>query len=402
MESRKRIIGTSAVFGLIAALLLAGLLSLAAAPQAHAEGADAAAWEKANANSTNIKPGKTYSRSFSKDPIYIFKFTSGGGKYKIKVKGYQFLSVETGKGKNSTHQWFDCSEKGKYTFDLGKIKKGTKVTLQFTKVYKNKSDKFSFKVVGKTSKKSTKKKRIYALVYGGAWGGTPSSTTNTDIMKRAFTNLKVPGYKVAKVKKVNKGSFSRKQFDKAVKNTFKKATKNDLCLVYLNTHSEESYGVYISSGKGKGGYYKYKDLLGALGKYAKGKIILMTEVCFSGGIENAWENCKAQKRIAVLTATCSEKEAHQHTPADGDALTTWLTEVNRGAFTSALSRGLGDVPNIEKVKKNRLAADADGNKTVTLQELYDFIYNDTIVIQTGQQPQLYGSDKMKKLKLYKK
>ena len=405
MESRKRMISTSAVFGLFTALLLAGLLSLAAAPQAHADGADADEWAKANANSTTIKPGKAYNRNCSKNLIHIFKFTSGGGKYKLKVsdkggkKGDLFLSVVKGKLKSTNVMWLD-PEKGQNTFDLGKIKKGTKVTIQFTNNRKSKYDKFSFELVGKKPP-AKKQKYIYALVYGGAKGKDPSSTTNTRVIEKVFKKLKVPGYKVKKVNKVNKGSFSKEQFNAAVKSAFAKATKDDLCLVYLNTHSSKGKGIYISGGKSKGKHYKYKSLLDTLGKYTKGKIIFMPEVCYSGGFADAASGCNAKKRIAVLTATCSAAEAHQY-QSSYDPITDWLTDCNRGAFTSALSRGLGGKPIIESGKANRLAADKNGDKRVTIKELYSFINSDSIVKDTNQQPQFYAPKSMKSLVLYKK
>ena len=131
------------------------------------------------------------------------------------------------------------------------------------------------------------------------------------------------------------------------------------------------------------------------------KILFMPEVCYSGGFADAASGCKAKKRIAVLTATCSAAEAHQYQSSD-DPITDWLTDCNRGAFTSALSRGLGGKPIIESGKANRLAADKNGDKRVTIKELYSFINSDSVVKETNQQPQFYAPKSMKSLVLYKK
>lgn len=155
MESKTSVSRRPIVLGIILALLLSGFLALATAPDAYA---DSDAWANYTAKKTSITVGKNYSRDCSKYLIHQFKFTSKGGTYILKVndkigkKGYLDICVWLGKKLSAKTKFVigyaECI-KGSNTFNLGKIKKGAIVNIQFTNGHKSKSDKFSFKVVRK-------------------------------------------------------------------------------------------------------------------------------------------------------------------------------------------------------------------------------------------------------------
>ena len=282
--------------------------------------------------------------------------------------------------------------KGGYNYSYG----GSKLTIKKSgNSFLGSSKKTKAKTKGSnTGKKQTNKGKIYVLVYGGE---KPNSDKNVHTVSRALKQLKVPGYTLSKenIVIINKKDFKKKDFDTAVKTTFKTAGKNDLCFVYLNTHSKvneykdkktnKTTRITIpglKTGEGENDYYSWKQVLTYMGDNIKGKIIFMTEVCNSGKFITAVEKTKVKDRIVILTA------AHPKSPAKELPLPI----IGGGYYTNALSAGL----------KKGLAADNNKDGKVTIFELWNYIKNNRDIKDSGQSPWYYCPKSMKSFVIYKK
>lgn len=319
--------------------------------------------------------------------------------------------------------WTGKAQKPKATVKVGKktLKKGTDYTVSYSN---NKNvGKATVKVTGKGSYtgsikahfKVKAKGKVYALTFGAAKGQSPSSDKNVDCMNIVFRNLKIPGYSLSasNVKVRNYNGFNVSQFQSAVSESFKNATSKDLCFIYLNTHGKEirydqwyrdwesgetkqliKY-VGVSTGETAQDYYSWLEMLDYISSKAKGKIIFLPEVCYSGNFVNAAKDCKARNRITVLSAASTDSGSNNQ----------WFFGT-LGRYTNALSRALGvdytksvslDFKNSIISSKSRLVPDGkkygNGDGKVTLREIANYVMGDPSVVKTGQLPMFYSSNK---------
>ena len=356
---------------------------------------------------------KTSSKKVTKDTVFksnknITVYAQWIKTYKVKYKlngGKGSIKNQTKKkGKNLKLSSKKPTRTG-YTFKGWSTKKDGDVKYNAGATYKADS---SVTLYAKWKKKP--KREIYVLIYGAAKGETPSSTNNVNMMYRALKQLKVPGYTINEknVIKVNKKRFKKAEFLDAIDSAFKKAAKNDLCFVYLNTHSKgvndtkqkirdyytgelkdkiKYYG--LATGEKKSNYYSWEKVLSDMGKRIKGKIIFMPEVCNSGKFIKYVSKTDIEDRITILAAAEEDDGARQ----------TELLFFGGGHYTQALSAGLGFY--WKTPIEDRLVADKNKNGEVTIEELYAYILKDRRIKKSGQSPQLYVPKTMKSFILYK-
>lgn len=142
---------------------------------------------------------------------------------------------------------------------------------------------------------------------------------------------------------------------------------------------------FFFSGHGSpGGMCAYDRLLGydevaqVLGSSAADVKIAFVDVCFAGTAENAVGNGRhglsaTDGQVFMLSSTA--QETSQEDPFMG-----------AGMFTQALIKGL------------KGKADADENRSITVSELHDYIYNEVVSKSRGRQhPTLIAPDNMKQL-----
>lgn len=163
---------------------------------------------------------------------------------------------------------------------------------------------------------------------------------------------------------------------------FAKAKKNDRVIFYFGGHGGEGFfcpydynGFYESA-------LTYDDIK-AIFKCAKSNTkLLFADACYSGGIKgdmrktdnsvnNQDPNASGNMNIVVMTAS----KANEY---------SWQTSTfEMGVFTYFLIQGLGG------------AANRDGNKYITIQELYYYVYHkvldETQDYETQQTPQIFGN-----------
>lgn len=162
---------------------------------------------------------------------------------------------------------------------------------------------------------------------------------------------------------------------------FSKAKKNDRVIFYFGGHGGEgSFAPYDFNG-----FYDstltYDDIK-SIFKCAKCNTkLLFADACYSGGIKG--EDRKTDKsgktssryrtdnmNIVVMTASKADEYSWQ------------TSKFEMGVFTYYLIQGLGG------------AANRDGNKYVTIQELYYYVYHkvmeETEYYETQQTPQIFG------------
>lgn len=342
---------------------------------------------------------------------YTVKYNLNGGKgtFKNQKKTHgKALTLRKGKPakKGYSFQGWSTKKNGKVAYKAGAKYKANKAITLYAKWKKSSS-----KTNSSTQQKKTNKSKgnIYVLVYGAAKGKNPSSSNNVSMMNRALKKLKVPGYTISSKNVVqrNTKSFSKDDFVKVVKSTFKNAGKNDLCFIYLNTHSKgikytkqkvRDYNtgelkdairhVGLNTGKGVSNYYSWNAVLSDIEKNVKGKIIFMPEVCNSGKFIDYVKNTELKDRMIILAAAKADSGAEQN----------WF--FGSGNYTLALTAGLGFYG--YNPIENRLAADKDKNGKVTINEIHSFIKNDKKVKKSGQSPQLYVPKSMKSFVIYQK
>ena len=264
-----------------------------------------------------------------------------------------------------------------------KLKKGTDYTVKYSNNKKIGTGKVVVKgkgkYTGKVSKSFTIKPKgyIYAAVYGGAKGESPSSTPQVKLMCRTFKKLKVPGYTVKEIMYTDQPSFTNENFEKLLHATTKDATKNDLVFVYINAHgkgiakettdfmgvtkTEFDYSPGIAT---SGEACTWKHLLDMIASSTKGKVFLATEVCYSGNLVKVVKNHSIKNRITIFTGASEDRSSC----ADN--------------FTRRLAEGL-ITP----------YADINASLKVTAKEVDIYIKSYWLILAVWQQPKFYSCNK---------
>lgn len=142
-----------------------------------------------------------------------------------------------------------------------------------------------------------------------------------------------------------------------------RAGKNDCIIFYYSGHGSNEGLLYSD------GLMKYYNLLQKVKNASAGKIIFIFDACQSGGSLNAVNAMKQRGELNPGVAIIAASRA--------DETATESPLVGAGFLTQALVKGM------------RGNADGNADKTVTLKELFKYIYNDvTVRSKSKQHPQL--------------
>lgn len=392
-----------------------------------------------------IRAGQSYLVTFdtqnkkvaAPDPIRVIKGKPYGGLPSVTRKGYALegwytsakggsrITNETKVTKKSGHTLYAHWIKEytvKYVLDKGvnhpenpsvftgktsfTLKNPARPGYTFSGWYLDKSHKNRVKTIGGQTGNIT----LYAMwrkatsdgsdlpgIYSLCIGGVKEAQNDVELIAKRLKTNKLKGYSIKAPVTTITERFEKSFLDRSVKYAFKGSTKQDICIIYLCTHgkaertetgAEIPYGLDATDG-----YYRYADVLNMLSKNIPGHIVLLTEVCYSGGFVEAAksETYSARNRITVIAASDKYKGSENigYTPdmLKGMALgivleTVFDIKVDKGIgrFTQAIDKGL---------KGNK----ADGNGTgVSVDELFAYITSDKNV-SAVQTPAFYSSNK---------
>lgn len=189
--------------------------------------------------------------------------------------------------------------------------------------------------------------------------------------------LEKQGYKGSVI--INKKA-TRKNILKHVKNVVKSAKKSDDKIVlFFATHGDENGFLYTYGGEA----LYYKDIIDILAKSKTKHIYVFVMACYSGSIANKglasdpnWMNNAAKRGITFIV---SSRPGETSKSINAKALPT-----RQSVFGHALVKGF------------RGQADSNGDRKITIMELFEFIYNEVTMRMESdnpkevQHPQLIG------------
>lgn len=163
------------------------------------------------------------------------------------------------------------------------------------------------------------------------------------------------------------------------KNLFAKAKKNDRVIFYFSGHG--SKGCFVPYDVGiMGGNLLYFDEVKSIFRCAKCNTkLLFADACFSGSMKTELlSNNKQKKSLEKSIKAASNMNIAVMMSCQDDEFSIESADLGQGVFTYYLMKGLGG-------KANR-----DGNKYITIQELYYYVYHKVQDKTINQTPQLFG------------
>lgn len=163
---------------------------------------------------------------------------------------------------------------------------------------------------------------------------------------------------------------------KVAKKIAGQAAPDDCIFFYYSGHGGSGF-MYLTDGK-----LTYTELLNTLASSRCKNILLILDTCHSGSIATAMSQLrksgKYRDNIAIITGSRA-KETSSENPLLG-----------AGFLTQGVLKGL------------RGKADANGNRVVTVEELFRYAYNDVTGRSRGKQhPQLIGAARLKSMPVMK-
>ena len=284
----------------------------------------------------------------------------------------------------------------KYTTSSGSkiLKKGTQYTVSYSNNVNIGTGVIT--ITGKGQFKGTVKKKftikpkgyIYAAAYGGAKGGSPSSSPQMKLMYNTFKKLKVPGYKLKKVLYDDQRWFDETAFKDLLYYAAGKATSNDLVFVYVNAHGlayvdNKVYKIPFLNYELKGkqvflnspgistanGHCTWKHLLDMIGASTKGKVFLATEVCYSGNLVSVVKNHSTKNRMTIFAGSSDKRSCMSN------------------FFTKRFASGL------TTLGADSVAWGGNVNGKVTAQEIASYIKRYMNIAVPWQAPKFYSPNK---------
>ena len=158
--------------------------------------------------------------------------------------------------------------------------------------------------------------------------------------------------------------------------SFKNADDNDLSFFYYSGHgtwngrdSAAEYGLTLGDS-----YYRWGNLAKYLSEHVRGKIVVIMDACFSNNFISVGLNTlsAAEKKRFTVIASCGDLEESSN---KNPCVLKRIHRVYYGCFTYHLGDGIGFFD-------NKLKADTNGDKKITVQELYNYtrqkVYSDTV------------------------
>lgn len=156
------------------------------------------------------------------------------------------------------------------------------------------------------------------------------------------------------------------KIDEKFNTFFSVAKPEDKIIFHFSGHGYKEQGGGLVTVEGQP--YSFDHLVSMLTKAKAGNVVCLIDACFSGLIKNAIDNYKDQLKtnLTIISGSRGTEESAE-SPLFGN-----------GLLTKALKKGL------------RGMADADGDKVVTLMELFKFVHADVVMHNENQHPQYIG------------
>ncbi len=214
--------------------------------------------------------------------------------------------------------------------------------------------------------------------YPGTDSDLPATRHDVDNMAEMLASVKGP--KGSSYLVTRKYDLSQEEFESAVRSCFSSADSNDVSLVFLSSHgSRIGNGSLVLIGENGEEYLSFSELAECL-KKVPGKIVVIIDACYSGKAIHEENGVGATENgpdpgfnEAVIRAfaeadpvsndgeLCDSKFYVMTASADNEL--SWCCE-DYSFFSWHFCQGaLGDKP-----------ADADGNGVLSMEELFDYVY----------------------------
>ncbi|MGM9799624.1 MAG: caspase domain-containing protein [Muribaculaceae bacterium] len=150
-----------------------------------------------------------------------------------------------------------------------------------------------------------------------------------------------------------------------------RAQKGDQIVLYFSCHGYAG-GIYVYDGG-----ISYETLDEELSKSGASVKVCIVDACHAGSVGSTATSGLPSSKKVIYMLGCRAEEMSAESPL-----------VGHGFFTQALLKGI------------RGKADANGDKQITIMELFNYVYNDvqhtTAKMEKSQHPQLIGSKEIAK------
>lgn len=190
---------------------------------------------------------------------------------------------------------------------------------------------------------------------------------NAAAIKKMLQNQRFKGKKI-NVKVYN--NKTKKQITKKIKSTFKKTTKNDISYLYLAAHGAKSGAIWL--GKGGNTYFTPAELRKICDKYIKGKVVIIMSSCYSGNFVGdsfitQFTSAKSGK-VSKKKAKAQAKKKYQIICSAANNEVSYTYGISWATEFWSKAGGWDPINNVY----TGLMADANGDKKVTMNELYKY------------------------------
>lgn len=162
---------------------------------------------------------------------------------------------------------------------------------------------------------------------------------------------------------------------------FSKAKKNDRVIFYFSGHGDRGCFLPYDAGSSSDSYLFFSEVKSIFRSSESDTKLLFADACFSGSM-------KANQSKEIKASLKKEARASSKTniavmmSCRGNETSMESSELQQGVFTYYLIKGLGGLAN------------SDGNKYVTIKELYYYVYKKTTAkaasMGSRQTPELFG------------
>lgn len=214
--------------------------------------------------------------------------------------------------------------------------------------------------------------RTYVLVTGVSNYSDPHVDNLPQATKDAKSIATLFKKKYRDTSLLTSGYANRDNILKMVRKIAGQAGANDRIIFFYSGHGGSGF-MYLTDGR-----LTYSELLNTLSSSRCKNILVILDTCHSGSITSAMSKLKQsgkyRKNIVVIASSRANEKSLEN------------TFLGAGYLTQGLLKGL------------RGKSDADGNRTITVGELFRYVYNDVTGRSRGQQhPQLIGAANLKSM-----
>lgn len=198
-------------------------------------------------------------------------------------------------------------------------------------------------------------------------------TDNTNAIRTMLLKQNFSGKKIS-IKVYN--NKSKKQITKKIKSTFKKTKKNDVSYLYLAAHGSKTGKIWL--GKNGNTFFTPAELRKVCDKYIKGTVVILMSSCYSGNFVgdsfiSEFVSAKSGKK-SVKKAKAQAKKKYRILCSAANNEVSYTYGISWATEFWAKAGGWDPIKNTNTT----LMADANIDKKVTLNELYQYSRNEIL------------------------